>query len=257
MSLLVSIVFFASCEKVINVDINNATPRIVIEGIITDEPGLVSHTVYLSKTNNFSSENKRTPVTNAVIVVSDVTAGTNDTLLQIQPGEYLTQNTFGISGHTYQLSAIVDGKTYTANTTMPDAVKFDSLYTQDFNFFGSKFTQAIPVFTDPAGIKNYYRFAVQVNDSMDKELQAWDDRLSDGKTNSRPLNINNQDWLNGSDTLTITMDCTDKACFDFFNTLENASGNGQTPANPISNISGDGLGYFAAITKRKKTIILP
>lgn len=106
-------------------------------------------------------------------------------------------------------------------------------------------------------MENYYRFAVQVNDSLQNRFEAWDDLLSDGKINSRPLNIENQDLLAQGDTVTIIMNTTEKPMYDFFYTLDNASGNGQTPGNPTSNISGDAIGYFGAITVRKRSLIIP
>jgi hypothetical protein len=45
--LLVTIIVFSGCQKVINVDLNEAAPRIVIEGLINDRPG--PYTVTISK----------------------------------------------------------------------------------------------------------------------------------------------------------------------------------------------------------------
>lgn len=248
------VVFFSSCEKVINVDLKNTDPRIVIEGVITDEPG--PYSILLSKTNAFSALNKRNPIQGALVIIEDITAKRKDTLAELLGGEYITKYTNGVSGHTYILTALIENKTYTATCTMPQTVPFDSLYRQDFSFFGTVYRQFVPVFQDPPNTLNYYRFGIQVNDSVQKALEAWDDQYSDGKVNSRPLNVENQDLFKGKDTVTVTMNCTDKGTFDFFNTLINASGNGQTPANPLTNISGDGLGYFGAVTIRRKTIIL-
>ena len=55
----------------------------------------------------------------------------------------------------------------------------------------------------------------------------------------------------------VRMNSTEKAIYDFFYTLENASGNGQTPGNPLSNISNGAIGYFGAITVRERYVIVP
>ena len=47
----------AACKKVINVDLNNAAPQIVIEGEITNE--LPPYQVRISKTVNFSAKSLR------------------------------------------------------------------------------------------------------------------------------------------------------------------------------------------------------
>lgn len=245
---------FMSCEKVINVDVKDSEQKLVVEGVIDNEPGSFNHTILLSKTNKLSAENKRNTVSGAVVIVADVTLNQSDTTLETEPGRYVTQKTAGVPGHTYKLTVIAEGNTYTSISTMPQPVTLDSLYTEEYNFFGESFRQVIPVFQDPAGVKNYYRFSASTNDSSNNNFQAWDDQLSDGKLNSRPMF--NTDELKQYDTVTVFMNTIDKATFDFFNTLENAQGSGQTPANPISNISG-ALGYFSALTLQRKTIIIP
>jgi hypothetical protein len=256
--LLALAVLVTSCEKVINLDIKESSKRVVIEGFITDEPGLLTHPIYLSRSIAFSAPNQPDWIAGAQVIVTDVTEGKSDTAIEVSPGNYLTQNTAGIPGHTYQLRAKVGEEIFTASSTMPQAVAFDSLYADTFKAFGNIVKQFTPVFTDPAGIENAYAFQTQINDTLLNTIEAWNDLYSDGKKNSRPLNLRTEDIeFKGNDTVTVTMYCGQKSLYDFFFTLENASGNGQTPANPVSAISGNGLGYFEAVTKRKRTIIVP
>lgn len=253
-----SILSLAACKKIINVDVNNSSPRVIVEAEITDEPGKLQHIFYLSQSNPLSSSNQRSPIVGAFVVLEDMTLHQKDTLLETQPGEYMTQHTLGIAGHAYEMNALINGVHYTANSTMPYPVPIDSMKVQVFQFFGQKVKQVVPVFHDPIAITNFYRFSLVLNDSLlNESTQAWEDALTDGKTNSRPINIAEQDLFKGNDTLIVTMNCTDKASYDFYNTLQNATGDGQTPSNPISNISANGLGYFSAVTKIKDTIIVP
>jgi hypothetical protein len=248
---------FASCEKVINIDLKNGAPKLVVEGNITDNPGLLSHHVRLSQTTGFNSDGNSVPVSGAMVIIKDSTGNITDTLRETFPGDYVTEAIEGITGHVYHLSIYNNNQWYHSATRMPEVVSFDSLYTESFSFFGTKVTQFIPVFQDPAGISNYYRFIVQINDSVQNDINAWDDKITDGKINSRPLNEGDEELFHGNDTVTIEMRCLDKGIFDFFNTFYNASGNAQTPANPTSNISNGALGYFGAYTAQKRSIILP
>lgn len=256
-SLLCGIMLLGACEKVINIDLKDSQTKVVIEGIVTNENGQLVHTVLVSKSSKFSSEGKNNPVSNAIVVITDATSNISDTLLQVSPGTYNTSKILGIIGHNYQLLVTVDGQQYTASSTMPAQVMLDSLYIQEIPVFGESFKQVIPVFQDPSSSKNYYRFGVQVNDSVERGVEAWDDLLSNGKLNSRPLQIESQDLLDGKDTVYVTMNNTDSATFAFFNTLENASGNAQTPGNPLSNINGGALGYFSAMTIQKRYVLVP
>ncbi len=256
-SIIISLCVFSACEKVIDINVNNATPRIIFEGIITDEAGLLTHKILMSKTTNFNSSNERIPAVGAFVTVTDISANIIDTLKELIPGEYSTQKIAGIQGHQYSLVATLNGNTYTAQSTMPTVVPFDSLYTKTFNFFGNIANQFFPVYTDPIGVENFYRFSIKVNDSLINSFDAWDDLLSDGKTNSRPLIAGDEDRFKGNDTVTIIMNCTDKGMFNFFNTLENGSGGSTTPANPQGNISNGALGYFGAITVRSRKVFVP
>lgn len=255
--LCIVLALFSACEKVINIDLKNAAPKVIIEGTITDDPFTLSYTVLVSKSNSFSSNGKNNPVSGAIVIVEDATSNIIDTLEEISPGRYKTQKITGIEGHTYKLRAIVDGTAYTASSTMPKAVSLDSLYIQTLPFFGEEFKQVIPVFKDPIEQENYYRFSLRVNDSVQNDFDAWDDIITNGKVNSRPLNINAQELFDGDDTVYVRMNSTEKAMYDFFYTLENASGNGQTPGNPLSNISNGAIGYFGAITVRERYVIVP
>ena len=80
-------VAFNSCQKVISVDLNNANPHIVIEGVVTDKPG--PYTVSLSMTGNYFTPSLYfPPVTGAKIVIQD-DKGQRDSLKETAPGTYL------------------------------------------------------------------------------------------------------------------------------------------------------------------------
>ena len=66
-----------SCEKVINIDLNTASPNIVIEGIIDNGPG--PYRVKLSKTGSYFNQPVLPPVSGAQVIISDNT-GIIDTL---------------------------------------------------------------------------------------------------------------------------------------------------------------------------------
>ena len=65
------------CQKVINVDLNEAAPRIVIEGVITDRRG--PYTVKISKSGSYFNQPVLPPVSGAQVTISD-NSGTIDTL---------------------------------------------------------------------------------------------------------------------------------------------------------------------------------
>jgi Domain of unknown function (DUF4249) len=249
--------FLFSCTKVINVNLNNANPNIVIEGIVSDAPG--PYQVLLTQTVNFSDPNIFPPVTGANVKITDSILGVTDSLLETVPGTYVTQKLLqGLTGHTYQLYVLSNGQTYTASSTMPAKVNLDSVSFYSTNIFGTKSSSAVANFQDPAGIANYYTFTEYVNGQAIDQTFNFSDRLSDGKYIRRQL-FNDSSYINPGDQVTIEMHCVDNQVWQYFNTLGQAKGNNSqaiTPANPLSNISNNALGYFSAQTVQSGLSIL-
>jgi hypothetical protein len=64
---LLSALFLVSCEKVIDVDLNTADPKYVIEGFVTK--GETIHQVKITRTLNFDENVAFPTVDNAVVVI--------------------------------------------------------------------------------------------------------------------------------------------------------------------------------------------
>ncbi|TAL62352.1 MAG: DUF4249 domain-containing protein, partial [Bacteroidetes bacterium] len=181
------VLIFSGCQKVINVDLNNAAPRIVIEGLITDGTGPYSITI--SKSGSYFNQPDLPPVTGAEVIITD-NAGTIDTLTEIKPGVYLTSITNGIPGRTYTLKVSSENMEYTGSSTMLSHVDIDSLslsksQSQHFDFGGNTGNE-INVelncyFRDPAE-KNFYRIKVFTNDTARAEnYRLYDDQYTNNQ----------------------------------------------------------------------------
>jgi hypothetical protein len=246
-----------SCTKVVDINLNSTNPNIVIEGIVSDVAG--PYQVQLTQTVNFSDPNIFPPVTGATVKITDSTLGLTDSLKEVLPGTYVTQKLLqGLTGHTYQLYVLSNGQTYTASSTMPAKVNLDSVSFYSTNIFGTKSTSAIANFQDPAGVANYYTFTEYVNGQAIDQTFNFSDRLSDGKYIKRQL-FNDSSYINPGDQVSIEMHCVDNQVWQYFNTLGQAKGNNSqaiTPANPLSNISNNALGYFSAQTVQSGLSIL-
>lgn len=250
--------FFTSCEKVIDIDLNNSAPQIVIEGNISDELG--PYTVKLSKTVNYSSQNIYPPVTGAVVIISD-NSGITDTLAETIPGSYQTHSITGVQGRTYTLKVITEGKQYQAVSTMPYKVNLDSV---QFNLYtepgeSEKTLAVVPLYLDPVEFGNSYRFFFSANGKEDKTYQVSNDNIGNGSINQQPFFSDDIKFRKG-DTVKVTMLCIDVNTYNYYYTLSQIGGSGliggATPSNPPGNISGDkALGIFSAYTTQTKTVI--
>lgn len=246
------------CKKVIQVDLNSASPQIVIEGNVTNAPG--PYFVRITRTVDFSADNTFPPVTNAMVRLTDTTNGISELLTQTDSGVYQSLEVGGVSYHTYLLQVTIDGEEYTATSTMPEMVNLDSItFAQNIGFDNKLEINAVAGFQDPLGVRNYYQFTESVNRRQIPDIFVFEDNLSDGKYIRYPL-FNDSAYLQPGDTLTLTMNCIDKNIYNYFFTLMNVAGNNDfqnvTPANPLSNFSNGALGYFSAHTTEQVTTIV-
>src|SRR6478735_4854778 len=248
-----------SCTKVISVDLNAASPKIVIEGNIYNIPG--PYRIELSKTVAFSDANVFPPVRNAVVTIVDQTANLTDLLSETSAGVYTTHTIQGIPGHTYLMTVLAEGQTYTASCTMPQPVTLDSVtFRQQIGRGGDNTIFALSNFQDPAGAENQYVFDMYINGTRYKKGSfIFSDRLSDGRYISNRL-VTDSVYIKYADTVRINMFSVDKPVYNYFLTLANVTNsNGfqsASPADPVSNISKGALGYFSARTVNSKTAVV-
>jgi hypothetical protein len=252
--LATSLFFLSSCEKVIDLPLDDNNTKIVIEGNITNQVG--PYFVKVTKSVNFTETNNYPPITNATVVVTD-NVGQRDTLTYTANGNYKTNTLQGIAGRSYNLSVIAEGKTYTATSAMPLKVTLDTLRPIPITFGGTINTEVIPIFTDPIALGNNYQFLLYRNKLLDKSYNVTNDNVNNGLQNQRPIFSNDFDYEVG-DTATVEMRCIDAVVYNYYFTLaqmaNNGPGGGTTPSNPPNNISNGALGIFSTHTTERKSI---
>ncbi len=251
----IATLFITSCEKVIDIDVNDADQQLVVEGILNDDGSpakvYITRTVGLNATNNFPT------VDNADVKLTD-DAGNTYAFTLVKPGVYLSDSITTAALRKYTLIINVESKTYTAQSQMPSFVSYDSLGIDSLGFFGNASYQLIPYHPDPVNVKNFYRYKIYVNGEADKAIYADNDDFTDGRYASRPYFSDLE--MEPGDTLKMEMYNIDESTYIYFFSLsQSQAGQDQsaTPANPISNFSGGCLGYFSAQTMRSKSVIVP
>lgn len=243
------------CQKVIQVDLNAAPNKLVIEGNITDQPG--PQMVKLTKSIPFDQPNTYPGISGALVIIKD-NLGLVDTLSDQGNGIYLTKSWSGVSGRTYELFVSLNSDTYTAISKMPTKINFDSLGLTYIPFGGKSSAFATPYFRDGKDLGESYRFILNVNGKQDPTNVAWNDNVGNGRWSNQPIIPNNNDQeLKSGDSILVEMQCIDANIYNYYFTLFNTD-QGVTPANPPTNIKGsDALGYFSAHTVQKKSLRIP
>jgi hypothetical protein len=214
----------------------------------------------LSKSIDIGNTAGNPLVNNASVIISD-NQGQRDTLKQNEKGLYQTKKIKGVYGNTYFLEVIVEGKKYTATSTMSNKVPLDSLRINTFLVNGETRYSIIPVYTDPIALGNSYRFIQKINDSLDQTFHVFNDNLNNGKVNQRPLRASSDSLqVKLKDLVSVEMQCVTRPTYLYYYTLNQQSGagpgGGTTPSNPPSNIIGGALGIFSAHTVERQTIVI-
>jgi hypothetical protein len=251
------IVMLSSCEKIIDINLDEANKKYVLEGTVTNIAGLPAE-VKISQTKNFEDDNNFNGIAGATVTIQ-VNNATIYNLPEVSTGIYKTSSFTGTPGSAYKLLVTVNGTVFSATSVMPvQTVNLDTLTVTDLAFGGNSSKTIAPSYLDPAGLGNSYRFIQYANGVQVKKVFVQNDELSDGLRITRPM-VNQDGDLKSGAVVKVEMQCIDASVYKYWYSLDQAStGNSSaTPANPVSNITGGALGYFSAHSVVGKTIVIP
>lgn len=263
--LAISSILFFSCEKVIEIDLNEADRRLVIEGNVTsiEEP----YTVTLSTSGGYFDNTAIQPVENGIVQISDENGNTT-ILEQTSPGIYSTDDFIGVENMNYSVQVEVNGQFFSGTEYLPPKIAIDSLFAEIDDFGGpnqeeegKQMNEVSCTFTDPVDTLNYYRFMTFVNgERVDGNFSTYrvsDDEFFDGNTIT--LGIRGVPADPG-DTVRLELQSIGANTYTYFSQLNEAiyggGGPGSTPYNPATNIDNNALGYFGAYSMDSQEIII-
>jgi len=261
---IIALAFITGCTERIDVDLRESYDRIVVEGYITNEPGL--HSIELSKNTGYFNPGKAERISNALVTLNDGVNGT-DTLKENpeNPGVYQTNPNFaGVPGREYRLRIELDEPihettTYTASSVMPPGRTLDSI---NIHYIGRWEAWEVRAYATDPPTKDYYMFDLYKNgqlltDTIDEPFVI-DDRLFNGQsTNGAAIGYFQAEYpeeiLKEGDKITARMGRITEAHYHFMLDVSTETGFQNPlfsgpPANIRSNISDGGIGFFGAFT---------
>lgn len=257
---LLLVVLACGCEKVVELNLNNAEKKYVVEATLSDQAGTAR--VQITQTRDFSQDNSFPGVSGASVQITEV-GGSVTNLTEISSGVYENPSLAGVPGKTYRLAVSVNGQSFSAECSMPLKVRFDTLFVTDELLFTDVRKIANIGYQEPAGRGNAYRFVQYVNGRPEDDLMIDNDDYTDGRPIRRKLYFfanKDENQINSHDTVTMDMQCIDPVMYKYWFSLDRSSSgqSGQAaPSNPVSNMKGGALGYFSAHTASRRTIIVP
>jgi hypothetical protein len=258
LTLFLLLLLITGCEKIINVDLNDAEPALVIEGNLLFSQQKLQ--VQISRTGSYFDSKPLEKVDQAQVILQDE-SGNRQLVGNIGNGIYILENLKTEPGKEYRLLVESDGVEYTAISTLNHPVNIDSLgyeYSAEARFYEGGY-RIFLYFSDPPQIENFYRVKIYKNGKLFNnvdDILVFDDSNLDGK--GIQVRLRRQIFAEG-DTARIELLSIDRNAWDYFTTLRdiaNINPGSPAPANPLSNFSNGALGYFSASASNSKEIIV-
>ncbi|WP_179354636.1 DUF4249 domain-containing protein [Winogradskyella vidalii] len=248
------LMLFTNCEDVIDVDLNTAEPKLVIEASINYFKNTTGNeqSIKLTLSAPFF-EDTIPPANGATIQVSDTAGNTFNFIEADNTGIYNNSTFIPVIGEVYTLIINYEGETYTATETLTAVVPIDYVEQNNEGGFSGEDIELKAYYTDPAEIDNYYFFEFISDIPVVPTLNVYNDTFTDG---NEIFGFYTEEDLEAGDIVTIRNYGISSQFYDFMYILlqqSSDSGGGPFETQPATirgnctNVTNPGnypLGYF-------------
>lgn len=180
-TLFLIVLVFTNCEDVIDVNLNTAEPRLVIDASINwfKNTSGNEQSIKLTLTAPFFNDSVP-PANNAIVSITDANNNIFNFTEDGETGIYRNNNFIPAINNTYVLTIIYEGETYTATETLKSVVPIDYVEQNDEGGFSGEDIELKAFYTDPVNIENYYFFEFISDIAVIPTLEVYEDRFTDG-----------------------------------------------------------------------------
>lgn len=178
---LTSICFLISCEEVVDIDLPEEEPRLVIDANIQWEKGTsgASQSVLLSTSTPFYNTDF-VPVTNAQVVIQNTNTLEEFTFVHTANGLYETNAFVPVINDEYKLNILHNGEEYEAIESLVPVTDISRIEQSRVDGISGDDVVNIEVFTnDIANKENYFYFEFNLANEL-PNLLVYDDEFQDG-----------------------------------------------------------------------------
>ncbi len=226
-SIVLSSIGLISCEDVVDVDLNTAAPKLVIDASIKWQKGTLGdeQTIKLSTTTGYF-ENTIPTVSGAIVFITDSNLIQYDFNEDIGTGNYICTNFNPVLNETYVLTVIHDGQTYLATENLIPSPTIDSVEQNDEGGFTGDEIEVKFLFQDDGLVDNFY--LIQFNPSFLNlpEYDVVDDEFFQG---NQMFGLYFNEDLEVADDLTFTLHGISERYYNYMNVLLGVAGNSGGP----------------------------
>jgi len=248
---LLFVLFFSSCEDVVNLDLETGEAKLVVDAEIIWKKGTAGNEQVIKISKMAPYYNNTTPKVSGAQVRIENNGGDIFTFNETEPGIYVCTNFVPVLNADYKLFVTAEGQSFTATeklTSVTPIDKVEQALVPDFG--GEDVIELTFYYKDPADQANFYLTDYQSEFLLFPEYELTDDELFNG--NDISTRFSDEDMKPGN-IVEITHRGISKGFYNYMKLiLEVYDGNpfSVPPGNIRGNIVNTGdannfaLGYF-------------
>jgi hypothetical protein len=209
--------FFMSCEDVIDLSLDSAKPRLVIDASINWVKGTQGETQFIKLSLSAPYFDDIIPeASGASVTITDSNNTAYNFIEDGATGIYVNNTFLPEIGMVYHLLINYNNETYTATETLMPVVPIEFVEQKNDGGFAGDEIEIKAYYTDPKGIENFYLFEFTKTLSTSLNLEVYDDEFTDG---NRIFAFHSDETLMAGDELIIRNYGISERYYEYLNIL--------------------------------------
>mgnify|MGYP000551357009 CR=1 FL=1 len=243
----------ASCTEVVDVDVPEVAPRLVVEASINWVKGTIGNEqlVKLSTSTPFFDGDSFQPAIGASVSIINNSDGMEFFFNDQDNGDYTINNFFPILNQEYTLDIEYNGDMYTATETLVPVSEINNITQEEGDGFDEDETIIEIFFDDPVDEINFYYASFQTPSRSLLSLDATDDDFFNGNE----ISLEYEEELNEGDIIDINLFGISEGYYNYLELLlaQTDGDQGPFPTTPsevkgncvnLSNSDNYAFGFF-------------
>ena len=261
---LIFVLFFSSCEDVVQLDLEKDQTKLVIDAEIIWEQGTTGNEQLIKVSKTAPYYNNTTPKVSGAQVKIENSNGDVFTFNETEPGSYVCTNFVPVLNMDYTLSVTAEGQTFKAVEKLTAVTPIDRVEQETVkDAVGDEFIEVVFYYKDPADQVNYYLTDFKSNYLLFPEYDLSSDKFFNG--NEMDTRFTDDDKIKPGITYNITHRGISKNFYNYMNLILEIYG-GSPFSIPPGNIRGNivnttdannfAFGYFRLCEAEKVTYLV-
>lgn len=234
---LILVLFFSSCEDVVQLDLETGQTKLVIDAEIIWQKGTIGNEQIIKVSKTAPYYNNTTPKVSGAQVKIENSNGDVFTFNETEPGSYVCTNFVPVINMDYTLYVTAEGQSFTAVEKLTAVTPIDRVEQETVkDAVGDEFIEVVFYYKDPADQINYYLTDFKSNYLLFPEYNLSRDEFFNG--NEMDTRFTDDDKIKPGITYDITHRGISKNFYNYMNLILEIYG-GSPFSIPPGNIRGN------------------